>query len=533
GTLSKSSSSGMQSCGEEEGEEGADSVPLPPPMAIQQHCLLQPESQEDKDLVLVESLSSFGFRVILLELVETEREYVRDLCVLVEGYMSKMAEEGVPDDMKGKDKIVFGNIHQIYVWHKDFFLGELEKCLEDPDRLGPLFLKQERKLNMYITYCQNKSKSEHIVSEYMDTYFEDLRQRLGQRLQITELLLKPVQRILKYQLLLKDLLKHSKKAGLESVDLERAVKVMCIVPKRCNDMMNIGRLQGFDGKIAAQGRLLLQDTFMVSDPEGVLLGRMKERRVFLFEQLVIFSKPLDQQAGLGLPGFLYKNSIKVSCLGLEESVEGDPCKFILTSRSPGGALESFVLHSSHLGVREVWTLQIQQILGSQRNCLSGKLCAERCEDVVCPVMIQVRPPAPSLLPRSLLGAVHEASALSRPQRTRHLPPLLPAPHPPTHVGLCPPRQPPNHGKEPCPPWPPPWSLLLLARRRSPLHHLARAKSLDQDSGAPSQALQLAGPARSPFQGKVARSRSVRAQTSRVAVGVRSRDSPCTARRLIA
>lgn len=48
GTLSKSSSSGMQSCGEEEGEEGADSVPLPPPMAIQQHSLLQPDSQDDK-----------------------------------------------------------------------------------------------------------------------------------------------------------------------------------------------------------------------------------------------------------------------------------------------------------------------------------------------------------------------------------------------------------------------------------------------------------------------------------------------------
>lgn len=38
----------MQSCGEEEGEEGADSVPLPPPMAIQQHSLLQPDSQDDK-----------------------------------------------------------------------------------------------------------------------------------------------------------------------------------------------------------------------------------------------------------------------------------------------------------------------------------------------------------------------------------------------------------------------------------------------------------------------------------------------------
>ncbi|KAM4724707.1 triple functional domain protein isoform 1-T1 [Anableps anableps] len=439
GTLSKSSSSGMQSCGEEEGEEGADSVPLPPPMAIQQHSLLQPDSQDDKtssrlsvrpsssetpsaaELVsaieeLVKSKMALEDRpsslsveqgdssspsfnpsdnsllsssspgeemderrastvkkrhYVLLELVETERDYVRDLGLVVEGYMSRMKEEGVPDDMRGKDKIVFGNIHQIYDWHKDFFLRELEKCLEDPDRLGLLFLKQERRLNMYVVYCQNKPKSEHIVSEYIDTYFEDLKQRLGHRLQITDLLIKPVQRIMKYQLLLKDFLKHSKKAGMECPDLEKAVEVMCIVPKRCNDMMNVGRLQGFDGKIVAQGRLLLQDTFMVSDPDGGLQGRMKERRVFLFEQLVIFSEPLDKKKGFSLPGFLYKHSIKVSCLGLEESVEGDPCKFILTSRSTNGTPESFVLHSSHPGVCEVWTLQISQILESQRNFLNA------------------------------------------------------------------------------------------------------------------------------------------------------------------
>ncbi|TWW65398.1 Triple functional domain protein [Takifugu flavidus] len=438
GTLSKSSSSGMQSCGEEEGEEGADSVPLPPPMAIQQHSLLQPESQDDKtssrlsvrpsssetpsaaELVsaieeLVKSKmaledrpsslsveqgdsSSTSFNpsdnsllsssspteemderrssmlkkrhYVLLELVETERDYVRDLSLVVEGYMSRMREQGVPDDMKGKDKTVFGNINQIYDWHRDIFLGELEKCLEDSDQLGPLFLKHERKLNMYVVYCQNKPKSEHIVSEYIDTYFEDMRQQLRHKLQISDLLIKPVQRIMKYQLLLKDFLKHSKKAGLESVELEKAVEVMCIVPKRCNDMMNVGRLQGFDGKIVAQGRLLLQDTFMVSDPEGGHLGRMKERRVFLFEQLVIFSEPLEKKKGFSLPGFLYKNSIKISCLGLEENVEGDPCKFILTSRA-ANASESFVLHSSHPGVREVWTLQISQILESQRNFLNG------------------------------------------------------------------------------------------------------------------------------------------------------------------
>lgn len=34
--------------------------------------------------------------------------------------MSRMKDEGVPDDMRGKDKIVFGNIHQIYDWHKEY-----------------------------------------------------------------------------------------------------------------------------------------------------------------------------------------------------------------------------------------------------------------------------------------------------------------------------------------------------------------------------------------------------------------------------
>uniref|UniRef100_A0A8C8SY33 Trio Rho guanine nucleotide exchange factor n=1 Tax=Pelusios castaneus TaxID=367368 RepID=A0A8C8SY33_9SAUR len=438
GTLSKSSSSGMQSCGEEEGEEGADAVPLPPPMAIQQHSLLQPDSQDDKtssrllvrptssetpsaaELVsaieeLVKSKMALEDRpssllvdqgdssspsfnpsdnsllsssspidemeerkssslkrrhYVLQELVETERDYVRDLGDVVEGYMALMKEDGVPDDMKGKDKIVFGNIHQIYDWHRDFFLGELEKCLEDPEKLGSLFVKHERRLHMYIVYCQNKPKSEHIVSEYIDTFFEDLKQRLGHKLQLTDLLIKPVQRIMKYQLLLKDFLKYSKKANLDTTELERAVEVMCIVPKRCNDMMNVGRLQGFDGKIVAQGKLLLQETFLVTDQDTGLLSRCKERRVFLFEQIVIFSEPLDKKKGFSMPGFLFKNSIKVSCLCLEENVDSDPCKFALTSRT-GDVMETFILHSATPGIRQLWIHEINQILENQRNFLNA------------------------------------------------------------------------------------------------------------------------------------------------------------------
>jgi triple functional domain protein len=51
-------------------------------------------------------------------------------------------------------------------------LKNLEKSIENPTDLGNLFKKYDRKFQMYVVYCQNKPKSEYIVSEHIDTYFE-------------------------------------------------------------------------------------------------------------------------------------------------------------------------------------------------------------------------------------------------------------------------------------------------------------------------------------------------------------------------
>jgi hypothetical protein len=60
---------------------------------------------------------------IMRELIETERNYVTDLGLIVDGYMACMrdpdCEVPMPKDLKGgKDKIVFGNLEAIYEWHK-------------------------------------------------------------------------------------------------------------------------------------------------------------------------------------------------------------------------------------------------------------------------------------------------------------------------------------------------------------------------------------------------------------------------------
>ncbi|TMS06560.1 Kalirin [Larimichthys crocea] len=383
--LSKTSS-GMQSGGEEEQDEEAH-TPLPPPMEI----IKDPSAQDDKTLEpgAYPGFSSLspqeqttpvqprnpeleqrakamrGRMFVLNELIQTEKDYVKDLGIVVEGFMKRIEEKGIPDDMKGKDKIVFGNIHQIYDWHREFFVGELEKCLEDHEHLPELFIKHERRLHMYVVYCQNKPKSEFIVAEY-DTYFDAIQQDIQSRLSISDFLIKPIQRITKYQLLLKDFLKFSTKAGIDCEQIEKAVDLMSQVPKLCNDMMNLGRLQGYEGKLTCQGKLLQQETFFVTEQDAGVLSRSKERRVFLFEQIVIFSELLRK--GSSTPGYQFKKSIKVSYLGLEDSVDNDPCKFVLSCR---GSSERFTLQAANVDIKQIWVRHIQEVLDAQSNFLSA------------------------------------------------------------------------------------------------------------------------------------------------------------------
>ncbi|KAM9341804.1 kalirin [Pholidichthys leucotaenia] len=404
-----SNPSGMQSGGEEEPDEEPP-TPLPPPMEI----IKDPSAQDDKPSSEVASAAKLvsaieklvktkmtleprtypdftslsppdqttppqpqnpeleqrakalrGRMFVVNELIQTEKDYVKDLGTVVEGFMKKIEEKGVPDDMKGKDKIVFGNIHQIYDWHCDFFVGELEKCLDDHERLPELFIKHERRLHMYVVYCQNKPKSEFIVAEY-DPYFTGIQQDIQSRLTISDYLIKPIQRITKYQLLLKDFLKYSSKAGMDCEQIEKAVNLMSQVPKLCNDMMNLGRLQGYEGKLTSQGKLLQQETFFVTEQDAGVLSRSKERRVFLFEQIVIFSELLRK--GSSTPGYQFKKSIKVSYLALEESTDNDPCKFVLASR---GSSERFTLQAANVDIKQVWVRHIQELLEAQRNFLTA------------------------------------------------------------------------------------------------------------------------------------------------------------------
>ena len=58
---------------------------------------------------------------------------------------------------------------------------------------------------MYVKYCRNKPESNSLIVQHGSAFFEELQKKHQVEHQLQAFLIKPVQRITKYQLLLKDL----------------------------------------------------------------------------------------------------------------------------------------------------------------------------------------------------------------------------------------------------------------------------------------------------------------------------------------
>lgn len=80
-------------------------------------------------------------RHIVEELVTTEREYVRSLCYIIQHYFPEMERSDLPQDLRGKRSVVFGNLEKLLDFHKQFFLRELEACWKHPLRVPHCFLR--------------------------------------------------------------------------------------------------------------------------------------------------------------------------------------------------------------------------------------------------------------------------------------------------------------------------------------------------------------------------------------------------------
>ncbi|KAL3119628.1 hypothetical protein niasHT_006714 [Heterodera trifolii] len=318
---------------------------------------------------------------VLQELVESERTYVQDLASISDGYIASLREMELSDEDREKVKIIFANIEQILDFHKTFFLKEIEKSLNDYEASGNSFIKYERRLHtFYVKYCQNKPKSDFLVSQdYFEQLFFDIKEKLGHKVALSDLLIKPVQRITKYQLMLSDILKYTHRSGDNAEVLERAHDIMRVVPKACDDMMQVGRLQNFQGNLNAQGRLTFQGTLFISDGGVAQPFKGKERRVFLFEQSVIIAECIPPRKEYGNPTYNFKNQIMVNKMMLDEKVPDEPLRFVLQSSDPNQQA-TYVAQAASVDDKEQWLAKLSAQLDQQKTFLNALVDPKRYQN---------------------------------------------------------------------------------------------------------------------------------------------------------
>lgn len=71
----------------------------------------------------------------------TEREYVRSLRYIIHHYFPEMDRADLPQDLRGKRSVIFGNLEKLLDFHSQYFLRELEACWKHPLRVPQCFLR--------------------------------------------------------------------------------------------------------------------------------------------------------------------------------------------------------------------------------------------------------------------------------------------------------------------------------------------------------------------------------------------------------
>ncbi|KAI3630459.1 hypothetical protein MIR68_011894 [Amoeboaphelidium protococcarum] len=243
------------------------------------------------------------------EILSTEQDYINDLKLIVETYVKPIRDRKVKIPFELAD--LFSNIEQILPVN-EAFLQELKHCRKDYllEGVGNAFLAVADYFKLYTMYCGLHAKAMDSLQKALKadmpikTFLKEVysRQEFG-GLNLESFLLKPVQRICKYPLFLRELQKatpddHKDKSRLEkaSAKIDDIVAVVNERTKHLESMMltieAIKKIKG-GAELMNPTRKILAESWCQVKTSNMENGIDQTRKcqVFLFNDLLVFTKP--------------------------------------------------------------------------------------------------------------------------------------------------------------------------------------------------------------------------------------------------
>ena len=241
------------------------------------------------------------------ELIETECDYLKDLSTMLTYHKVQLLESKLVPESEAQ--ALFSNTEELLAANQALFDKFMARKAQNVfiEEVGDIIAESADSLGIYATYASNYPSAQKLVNSYkaredmakvLDTWMKSTQAR---GLSFESFLIKPVQRICKYPLLIRELQRYNEKAGKTKDDaaLKLAAEKIAAVVTRVNEATREAeekeRILNIQKTIETDADLDLGDKSYLKD--GPMLryfnGKSKERYVVLYTDLILICKKLE------------------------------------------------------------------------------------------------------------------------------------------------------------------------------------------------------------------------------------------------
>ncbi|XP_052524006.1 guanine nucleotide exchange factor VAV2 isoform X4 [Tympanuchus pallidicinctus] len=236
----------------------------------------------------------------LLEIQETEAKYYKTLEDIEKNYMNPLKLVLTPQDMEA----IFINLEDLIKVHFNFLRAIDVSMMSGGSSLAKVFLEFKERLLIYGKYCSHMEYAQNTLNHLIANR-DDVRQKVEEctlkvqdgKFKLQDLLVVPMQRVLKYHLLLKELLSHSSDRP-EKQQLKEALEAMQDLAMYINevkrDKETLKKISEFQSsienlqvKLEEFGRPKIDGELKV---RSIVNHTKQDRYLFLFDKVVIVCK---------------------------------------------------------------------------------------------------------------------------------------------------------------------------------------------------------------------------------------------------
>uniref|UniRef100_A0A671SAN7 FYVE, RhoGEF and PH domain-containing protein 4-like n=1 Tax=Sinocyclocheilus anshuiensis TaxID=1608454 RepID=A0A671SAN7_9TELE len=244
------------------------------------------------------------------ELLQTEKAYVARLNLLDKVFYAKLIEEARKDTFTmDVVKNIFSNISSIHTFHSQFLLPDLEKRMGEwtsTPRIGDILQKLTPFLKMYAEYVRNFDHAMDLLKQWTDRsppfkaiILEIQSQEACGSLSLQHHMLEPVQRVPRYEMLLKDYLKKLPQDHIDRRDAEKSLEIIAMAATHSNTAIrkteNLKKLLEIYEMLGEEEDIVNPSNELIKEGHILKLAARNtsamDRYLFLFNNMLLYCVP--------------------------------------------------------------------------------------------------------------------------------------------------------------------------------------------------------------------------------------------------